>query len=61
MATKEAELRKTIEEQSGEIADLRKSNHRMKEEILARVSCRYPSDQRELMSRNPLHRTVPRP
>jgi len=38
MATKEAELRKTIDDQSGEIADLRKSNNRMKEEIFARVS-----------------------
>ena len=38
MAAKEAELRKTIDDQSGEIADLRKSNNRMKEEIFARVS-----------------------
>jgi hypothetical protein len=37
MAAKEAEVRKTIDDQSGEIADLRKSNNRMKEEILARV------------------------
>ena len=39
MAAKEAELRKAIEDQSGEIADLRKSNNRMKAEIFARVSC----------------------
>jgi hypothetical protein len=44
MAAKEAELRKTIDDQSGEIADLRKSNNRMKEEIFARVSQTSPSD-----------------
>jgi hypothetical protein len=38
MATKEAELRKTIDDQSGEIVELRKSNTRMKDEIFARVS-----------------------
>jgi hypothetical protein len=37
MATKEAELRKTIDTQTGEIDELRKSNRRLKEELVNRV------------------------
>jgi hypothetical protein len=57
MAAKEAEMRKTIDDQSGEIADLRKSNNRMKEEILARVSLGALERGEELTSRNHRLRT----
>lgn len=41
MASKEAALRHTIDEQSGEIEVLQKSNKRLKEELFAGVSQRH--------------------
>lgn len=39
MASKEAALRQTIDEQVGEIENLQKSNKRLKEELFAAVRC----------------------
>jgi hypothetical protein len=56
MATKEAELRKTIDTQTGEIDELRKSNRRLKEELVNRVSCFRRRDGNPADPRNPPRR-----
>lgn len=56
MATKEAELRKTIDSQTGEIDELRKSNKRLKEELVNRVSCLRHPEGNPADPRNPPRR-----